>query len=140
MPSSPPPPCQPPNLPHLPSSHPRRARAKKVLKGQEEASAGADLPANAHLLHSTLGVTSEGFQDALTLALWGGLMLPPDPEGLGAAHKAAAKRARAAAAKGGEGTRFKYMDAMGELRAGGDDGGGDAVKAQHCWADAWRPL
>lgn len=74
-------------------------RAKAVLTGKPE-EAAAELPVNAQLLQTVPGVTSEGFQDALTQALFGGGMLPPDPEGIDAAYKAAAKKAAKAAKKG----------------------------------------
>lgn len=44
--------------------------------------ADKSLPLNAQLLQTTLGVTSEAFQDALTQSLFGGGMLPPNPSGV----------------------------------------------------------
>jgi DNA-directed RNA polymerase I subunit RPA1 len=76
-----------------------RARAAAVLAGDAAAAAGAP-PVNAALAQTVPGVTSEGFQDALTDALFGGGMLPPNPGGLAAAYKAADKRAARAARKG----------------------------------------
>ena len=58
--------------------------------GTARAALEAEPPLNACLLQTTLGVTSEGFQDALAEALFCGGMLPPsDPEqvcGGGPAH------------------------------------------------------
>ena len=76
-----------------------KRRAKALLQGKY-AKAAAALPVNAQFFQSTLGVTSEGFQDALTDALFGGGMLPPDPEGLDEAYKSAAKKAKKNAKKG----------------------------------------
>lgn len=44
------------------------------------------LPLNAQLFQTTLGVTSEGFQDALSQSLFGGGMLPPNPQGVDQAY------------------------------------------------------
>ena len=96
------------------------------------ARADATLPLNAQLPQTTLGVTSEGFQDALTTAIFGGGMLPPNPGGVEAAYRKQDKALRKAAAarkgqgKGGQdgtqaaagGTSFKYLDPMGALERG----------------------
>lgn len=66
--------------------HPRRQRAKLMATpGTTEEQLCQGLPLNAQLLQTTLGVTSEGFQDALNDAIFCGGMLPPgDPEEVGA--------------------------------------------------------
>lgn len=46
----------------------------------------ASLPLNAQLFQTTLGVTSEGFQDALSQGIFGGGMLPPNPRGVDEAY------------------------------------------------------
>ena len=119
-----------------------RERAQLLMSDARPASARADttLPLNAQLPQTTLGVTSEGFQDALTTAIFGGGMLPPNPGGVEAAYREqdkALRKAAAAAAAAGKGqgkdvvqggkaaaaggTSFKYLDHMGapEMRAGG---------------------
>ena len=76
---------------------------------------GGDPPVASQLLPSTLGVTSEGFQDALTLALFGGGMLPPSlPSEMGAEAKAAAKAAAKRMRKGLP-PKFAYLDPQGAL-------------------------
>lgn len=67
-----------------------KKRAKALLHGQNR-EAAKELPISSRYLQTTLGVTSEGFQDALTYALFGGVMLPPNPDGIDAAYKAAKK-------------------------------------------------
>ena len=112
----------------------RRERAQLLMSDARPASARADatLPLNAQLPQTTLGVTSEGFQDALTTAIFGGGMLPPNPGGVEAAYRKQDKALRKAAAarkgqgKGGQdgtqaaagGTSFKYLDPMGALERG----------------------
>lgn len=58
----------------------RRRAELMATPGISEAQLAAAPPVNSQLLQTTLGVTSEGFQDALTDALFCGGMLPP-PEG-----------------------------------------------------------
>jgi hypothetical protein len=56
-----------------------RERAKVLVeKGVPAPKDDDTLPLNAVLPQTTLGVTSEGFQDALSLSIFGGGMLPPN--------------------------------------------------------------
>ncbi|PSC74762.1 beta and beta-prime subunits of DNA dependent RNA-polymerase [Micractinium conductrix] len=89
-----------------------RERAKLLMKGLPESPKDDhSLPANAQLFQSTLGVTSEGFQDALSQSIFGGGMLPPNPQGVDKAYEKEDKAVRKAARKGGS-DRFTYMDPM----------------------------
>lgn len=65
-----------------------RKRANSLmLEGAKNAKDDRTLPLNAHLFQATLGVTSEGFQDALTNSIFGGGMLPPNPKGVDKAYE-----------------------------------------------------
>ena len=67
-----------------------KRRAKALLKGKD-GKAGAQLPVNAQFFQSVMGVVPEGLQDALTDAIFGGMMLPPNPEGVDKAYAAVLK-------------------------------------------------
>ena len=75
-----------------------RKRAKARFQNSE-AAANRRLPLNATFMPSVLGVTSEGFQDALDDALFGGLMLPPNTEDISAIHKLGIQRSKKALKK-----------------------------------------
>lgn len=75
-----------------------KKRAKAILRGKNK-SAAKELPVNAQFFQTTPGVVPEGLQDALTDALFGGALLPPDPEGLDDAYKSAAKKLKRFAKK-----------------------------------------
>lgn len=55
-----------------------KKRSSCILKGKEY----KDLPLNALHSQNIAGVTSESFQDAITNALFGGYLLPRDPDSL----------------------------------------------------------
>lgn len=85
-----------------------KKRAKtRFDKGEEDAN--KRLPINSRFMSSILGVTSEGFQDALDDAIFGGLMLPPNVENIGSTVKLALKRAKKAAKKH-ENQKFTPLD------------------------------
>ncbi|KAL4436828.1 hypothetical protein ABPG75_003967 [Micractinium tetrahymenae] len=89
-----------------------KERAKALMKGlPADPKQDATLPLNAQLFQTTLGVTSEGFQDALSQSIFGGGMLPPNPQGVEEAYEAEEKALREEGRKGG-GERFTYMDPM----------------------------
>lgn len=87
-----------------------KKRVKALACGQDAEAASSD-PVNSQFLQTVPGVTSEGFQDALTDALFGGALLPPDPSGVDAAYKAAEKKARKAA-KRHLPASFSHLDPM----------------------------
>jgi DNA-directed RNA polymerase I subunit RPA1 len=55
-----------------------KKRSSNILKGKLY----KDIPLNAQLSQDIAGVTSEAFQDAVTFALFGGYMLPPDTDAM----------------------------------------------------------
>jgi len=63
-----------------------KRRAKALLLGKVSKAAKIP-PVNSLYFQSTMGVCPEGFQDALTDAIFGGCMLPPNPEGVESAYK-----------------------------------------------------
>ncbi|KAL4526208.1 hypothetical protein Ndes2437B_g07463 [Nannochloris sp. 'desiccata'] len=63
-----------------------KRRAKALLHGKVS-KAEKTPPVNSLFFQSTMGVCPEGFQDALTDAIFGGCMLPPNPEGVDDAYK-----------------------------------------------------
>lgn len=85
-----------------------RKQSKAVAKGKNS---HKTLPVNACFFQSNLGVVPEGLQDAVTDALFGGLMLPPDPEGVDAAYKNCQKKIKKCTKKGQIPT-FQALDAM----------------------------
>ena len=87
-----------------------KRRAKALLHGKT-AKAASVLPVNSQFFQSTIGVCPEGFQDALTDAIFGGCMLPPDPEGVDAAYKSYAKRLKKQA-KSGDSPSFAPLNGM----------------------------
>lgn len=70
----------------------------------------ATLPLNAQLFQTTLGVTSEGFQDALSQAIFGGGMLPPNPQGVDAAYEEEVGGAPRGVGVGGRGRGARGRD------------------------------
>ncbi|KAI3425875.1 hypothetical protein D9Q98_007848 [Chlorella vulgaris] len=89
-----------------------RKRANSLmLEGAKNAKDDRTLPLNAHFFQATLGVTSEGFQDALTNSIFGGGMLPPNPKGVDKAYEKEEKALRKAAKKGGS-DKFGNMDPL----------------------------
>jgi len=63
-----------------------KRHAKAYLHGKVSKAAKTP-PVNSLFFQSTMGVCPEGFQDALTDAIFGGCMLPPNPEGLDDSYK-----------------------------------------------------
>lgn len=87
-----------------------KRRSKALLKGKTSKAAAAP-PVNSEFFQSVMGVCPEGFQDSLTDAIFGGSMLPPDPEGVDDAYKSVAKKAKKLA-KSGDAPSYAPLNGM----------------------------